>query len=469
MSRVLNRAVAVAALSTGMCLIAGDFMGTAYAQGTGGGNPSGAGSTFLREPLSNQSVARRSRPEYDALGLRLGSFTLFPSVEAGIGFDSNVFQANDEESDFFYGIAPRVTLVSNWSRHQVVATAGARSRFLFEEASENTTDPDISIQGRLDVGPQNNRPGSSAFRFFAGARTQHEGRGEPEALIAAAERIQFDTYSAGARWDSQLNRIRYGIGAEVDVLRFEESEVPVGSAADGQDVNFGGVANDGVLNNDDRNQTIVRVSGEIGYDFSPGYVAFVRGEYNTRSFEEAVDRTGSNRDSDGYQVVAGARLELTNVLVGEVFGGYLEQRYDAANLADVDGVVYGAELEWYPSPLLTARVTADRQVVDTIVQVPLGGGAFANTSGRFDSNVGVGVDYEAARNIIISGDAAYRDSNFEGTNREDEVFTGGVSGNFLINRSARAQLGYVYNSRESNQPNETFSQHQIGFNVLLQR
>lgn len=465
MSRVLNRAVAVAALSTGIMMVSGEFAGTAYAQqGAGGGNRSGAGSTFLREPLNRDSVDRRARPEYDALGIRVGSFTLFPSVEVGVGYDTNVFQANDEQGDFFYGIAPRVTLVSNWSRNQLIVSAGARSRFFTDFASENTTDPDIVVQGLVEVGPQAAQGRQSGLRYFVGARTTHEARGEPEALVATAERVQFDTYSGGARWDSQLNRVRYGIGAEVDFLRYEESDVVVGSLADTLDVGFGGAAADGILTNDDRNQSIVRASGELGYDFSPGYVAFVRGEYNRRTFEEDLDRTGSNRDSDGFQFVAGTRLELTNLLVGEVFGGYLEQRYDDDALADVAGLVFGAELEWYPSPLLTARVGADRQVVDTIVVTPTG-----VTSGRFDSNVNLGVDYEASRNIIISGDALYRGSNFEGTEREDEVYQAGISGQLLINRSARARLGYIYNARESNQPNENFSQHTIGLNVLLQR
>ncbi len=444
MSRVLQRAVVLAALSTGVSVASGVVSDGAQAQ------LSGAGSNFLNSPLSNDSVRQRARPEYDPTGIRVGSFLAFPQVDTSASYDSNVFDATNPTSDFVFGIAPRVTLLSDWSRNQIVATAGSRSFFFVDNDSENNTNPDASIQGRFDIGRQRDRPGSSAIRVFAGYQRSTEARGEPEALVGTQERVQFDTYSGGIRWDSFINRLRYGVGVQANQVWFQDSII----AATGLP-----------FDNSDRDRLEVSATGEVGYDFAAGYVAFVRGTVNKREFTDGADRTGVDRDSEGFEVVAGAKVELATTLVGEAFAGYLTQVYEGGGLPDVDGVTFGASLEWYPSPLVTGRINASRSVEDTIVvglnQLP--------TSGRFDTNLGIGIDYEAARNIILSGDVGVLDSDFEGSGREDRQYGAGVDGRLLINRNARADLSYDFASRESNIPGQGFRKHQIGVNLRLQR
>ena len=39
----------------------------------------------------NVSVKDRPHPEYEALGVRWGSFHAYPKVQADVGYDSNIF------------------------------------------------------------------------------------------------------------------------------------------------------------------------------------------------------------------------------------------------------------------------------------------------------------------------------------------------------------------------------------------
>ncbi len=471
--------------------------------------------TFLRGPLNPDAVASRRRPEFDAVGRRVGSFILFGTLDNEIGFDSNVFQFEDAESEFFYAIAPRLTLASNWSRHQVIVTAGNRSRFFVDLTSENTTDPDVSVQTRFDIGQR------TAVRAFAGFQRSHEQRGAPEADLTSttegvnegffAERVIFDTTRAGLRFDSRINRLSYGVGIEFENRNFRDSELAGGpiEGADGFILPFPGLAPfpdgdidalvdgviDGVASNDDRDQNTVIANFEAGYDFSPGYAAFMRLELNGRRFlngsvlGEDFDRTGVDRDSEGVEILGGVQFTFSNLVAGEIAAGYLRQNYDNSQpiafstdpdvnvqLDDIAGPTVDARVEWYPTPLITARASVERTVRDTIVAEgiiqnlgPDNEGPFAVGVGIFETNVGVGADYEFKRNVIVSGDLNFIDQQFEGTERSDEVIEAGLETIYLINRSAQARFAYNFVDRSSTDPFGAFSQHLLGLNLRLQR
>ncbi len=473
MVTTMQRALVVAAVSTGVYAITAQDVSAQTV----------SDSAFLNRPLSDAGVRTRPRPEYDPTGIRVGGFELRPSLELGGGYDSNVFQAEgDLDSDGFYIIAPRVSLASNWSRHALVGTVGSRTRNFFSEDSENTTEADAAVRSRLDIGVNN------ALSTYGRIDRQFESRGEPDSVAITAENILFHRYGGGSRFDGQINRISYAVGGEYEVVNFENTPVndnvidavgctalnngalplPLSSDVDPNEAAPRFV--DCELNNNDRDHKVTRAVAEVGYELIPdsGYNVFIRGIHNWRDFSDGRDRNAVDRDSQGFELVGGAKLELSDLIVGEVYAGYLEQNYHSNDIDDVSGITGGANLEWYPTPLLTARVNASRSVADTTINV-FDGGDVDIASGRLDTSVGVGVDYELRRNILVITDASYTNSDFEGTTREDDVYTGGISTQYLINRSARANVGYEYRSRDSDINSERFDDHAITLSLRLQR
>src|SRR5271163_1858458 len=64
------------------------------------------------------SVLDRPRPEYDPLGLRLGSFFLYPKLELGELYSDNVFATqSNKKTDFITVVSPTLDLRSNWSQN----------------------------------------------------------------------------------------------------------------------------------------------------------------------------------------------------------------------------------------------------------------------------------------------------------------------------------------------------------------
>ena len=162
---------------------------------------------------------------------------------------------------------------------------------------------------------------------------------------------------------------------------------------------FGG----GSLYNGDRSNTVVKGFGEVSYDFSPGYAAYVKATYNNDGFEQFYDRSGFHRDSHGYQVDAGVNLLLGNLVQGTVYLGYVDQMYDhnqpAGSLPDISGLDFGANLAWYPTELLTVTLTASRQIVNT---------TFAGASGGDDRNVNLSASYEITRQLFFDRELRLR-------------------------------------------------------------
>ncbi len=391
-------------------------------------------------PTGGMPVATRPRPDYDPVGIRAGAFLLYPTLDQEFGYDSNVFESEieDQGGDFFYTIAPSLNLVSNWSRHSLTGTVRTESQFYFAEKEENTTGINADVAGRLDIG------GQSSLTTTASYIRDQEGRGAPGTLAAADEPTAYRELSGGATFASRINRVSYSVGADYSTREYDDSDLVGG----------------GVQPNGDRDVNRIDVTGEVGYDFSPGYIGFVRANYNTRDFNVESDRSGVDRDSDGYDISTGVQFQLTNVIVGEASVGYFEQQYaDDPTLDDANGITFGADLEWYPSPLLTGRVTASREVGDTVV---------GGSSGTINTNAGLGVDYEFRRNIIVTTDVGYGNSEFEGIQRNDDTYSGSLETTYLINRNARAGFRWEVVNRKSNVEAENYMQHIVGLNLTLQ-
>ena len=85
----------------------------------------------------NVTVQDRERPDFDPLGIRAGSFLVFPELSVEGGYDSNVFATDDaEEDDLFSTIRPeratrkRTTTTTRTSTSTAAAgsTSPARTR-----------------------------------------------------------------------------------------------------------------------------------------------------------------------------------------------------------------------------------------------------------------------------------------------------------------------------------------------------
>ena len=195
-----------------------------------------------------------------------------------------------------------------------------------------------------------------------------------------------------------------------------------------------------VRDNSDRNRDIITVYGQAGYEFSPGYIGFVRGSYNTRNYDLKVDNANFARDSNGFEINGGAQFEVTRLLVGQLYAGYLEQTFDDLRFAKAAGAAFGGALQWYPTETTTVRFNSQRSVEETTIF-----GASSYTT----SHLGIGVDHELLRNVILSADAIYDNNHYNSTPRTDRFWGLSFGAAYLMNRNLQFNVGYVLAHRDS--------------------
>jgi hypothetical protein len=371
-----------------------------------------------------QSVTDRRRPELDPLGVNLGGFFLYPRIELDETFNDNIFATkNGKQSDFITVISPTAELKSNWNNHALNATAGANIGRYIDNDDEDYEDAFAGVDGRLDI--TRNLAAFGALRY----ERLHEERDSPDnpGPLVAAEPVTFNAYTARAGVVSR--GLRIGYQADFGFRREQYDNV---------DTFLGGSLDLGA-----RDVNVYQGNLRVSYEFAPRYEAFIRGGVNHRSYD-IRDPAGFKRDSTGFRTDVGATIDLTGVTFAEVYVGYVRQEYEAGVLGEIDGIDFGSRVVWNPTQLTSVTFNLDRRVQDT--------NTFAQglvSPGYLRTNVGLVVDHELLRNVLISGRVGYQNDDYERIDRDDNRFDVGVGARYSLNRNFYFGGSYTFSTRNS--------------------
>ncbi len=368
-------------------------------------------------------VLERARPEYDARGIRTGSFFLYPALSAGLGYDDNVFNAVTSVGDYFYTLAPQLKLQSAWSRHEFSLLADAKSYSFAEQGSEDRTDWRLGAAARIDI------VRGTDIHLDADMAQAHEPRGTDLtgglSIGEPAEPTQYSRTHFGAAFAHTFNRVQVSLGAALTTFDFDDTPQ---------------VDLLGTFNNDDRDRTVTDFFAKLSVTATEDTAVFLRGRIDDHDFDALVDDDGFNRDSRGVGIDGGVEFRMTHVLVGEVFAGYTLRSFDAVAFDDANELAFGAGLKWFPSMLTTVRLDAARTIEDTSITAS---SSFVSTRGE------IGVDHEILRNLILSGRLGYENAEYLGVGRDDDILHGSLSGRYLINNNFHLDAGWEYIDRSS--------------------
>lgn len=382
-----------------------------------------------------ETVLERRRPEVEQLGVRAGSFLILPRVEAGASYDSNVFLTeNKERSDWLMVARPSLNVRSDFSNHALnFGVSGDLGRYR-DYSSENYTDYRIDAGGRYDVARETAISGDLFHRRL------HEGRSDPDAFASGTvDPLQAGNYAEPIKY--------YTTGGEVALAQgFNRIRTRLSLLAANYDYNDVPLVGGGSRSLEDRNRWEYGTTLRVGYDLGTGLQPFVQGSYTHTDYKLDRDFAGRDRDSNGYELVVGTTFDLTGLMTGEVFAGYLSKQYDDPQLEDFNGLSVGGQLNWAVTQLTTITGRVSRQVRETDVSNISGTGVASNYTRTI---VAAGVDHELLRTLLLNGRLQWRQDDFAGIERTDNVYTAGVGATYLINRNFYLTGGYSYETRKS--------------------
>jgi len=403
-------------------------------------------SNFKRD--KNTSVRQRPRPDYEAIGVKAGGFTLYPRVTVEATRDDNIYAvASGEESDTIWRVKPEVAARSNWSRNALGAFASASINRYSDFDTENTEEYTLGVNGRLDV----------ERGAYIAASVQWQQLTEPRTAITAgtpagatAKPVEYSLWSSNVTGVKEFNRLR--LTGKLDSKKFDYDD------------------QGGAFNQNTRDRDEFYYGGKAEYAVSPDTAVFASLTGNTKEYD--VDTLGRAaapglpaiaalraRDSEGYVATVGANFDLSQAVRGEVEAGYMSQNYD--HYADIDGFSAKGRAEWFPTELTTFNVAGSRSIEESTA---------TGSAGFISNNASVGIDHELLRNVLLSAQATYGKDNYQAIDRDDKRTGFNASAAYLLNRNVGLFLTYNYLKQDSSGAlkGSSFSDNKLSASVALQ-
>ncbi len=390
------------------------------------------------EPILDRRPRRLFALEpYDPIGVRVGTFVLFPEVELGFDALSNVFRSPAPRADTSIAIRPSARLVSNWRVHALeFRTSGTLSSFT-EFDSENEQGYLVEARGRLDITRRTNLQTTVSRE------------------LSQESRSAIDASSAGDRADLTTDRATVALQH-----RFNRLTVQLrGSVTDQQygDVTAGPLT----LSNADRNITTTEQAVRATWELKPTLSVFSEVAVNQREYERAAQTDLIRRDSAGERYRVGLSFGNTGqILRGEISLGYGIQRPDDPRLADINGILLDSNLAWRVSELTSLLFSARSDVSETTT---------AFSGGVFTHQVGVEARHAFQRQLIGSAGLSYTMQDFAGVAIDESEWRATLGAEYFLNRETVLFGRYAHTSFSSNLPNTDYSADELRLGIRLRR
>lgn len=382
-------------------------------------------------------VLDRARPEYDAMGVPLGIFLLYPTFAVEASGDDNIYRTpGTTVNDLFWTFSPRLDLRSQWSRDTLQFYAQLDGYQYDVHDTESRTNWIAGGTGEMAVA------NGTTVDVNASYLGTHESRSSPDISVFALSPTAYTQLHTDAAILSQPGPLGLSAGASFNRYVYDPTAL------------IGG----GMLDNADRDSNIVEMFGKALYEFGPGRSVFARASYNVRDFDLQFDRNGYDHSSHGYRFDTGLQMLLTPLIKGTMFVGYLQQDFKIP-LHTVSGIDFGSQIDWFVTELVTLHLSTARILSDTTI---------AGASSEDERRVDASFDYELLRNLILQGNAGYENDIFDGITRDDRITTAGFGAKYLINRQMSVYARYARSERDSNLNGTDFSDNLVTAGIKFQ-
>ncbi len=399
----------------------------------------------------------RRKADYIPQGIHAGAFTVLPKLDFTNEYNSNIYYRDKSlgtNDSYIAHFKPGLTANSNWSQHSL-------NFMLDTDLAQYATQPDnndfnhvmTELDGRLDVLRDSHFDAGFGYNYLT------ENRGSPDQINGIAPTI-YDTKVIDGFFTQTFNRVNARLGLNAISYNYQDVQTSL----------------DTTLQMTTRNHWLYAPELRVGYLIQPEYEAYVRFQYLDASYDTLVYANGVapsvgengrinnpayDRNSSGYNALMGIALDLTGLITADASLGYLQRTYVDPALSEIAGVNGFVNLKWRPTKLTTVTSAISRTINETTQ---------AGVSGVFTTGLGLTVEHELKRNIILYTSTQYSDGIYEGfdfpstQNRNDSSYGGNIGSKYLLNRNFSTDLSYKYQARSSNYQNSNFEVNQIMIN-----
>jgi hypothetical protein len=211
-----------------------------------------------------------------------------------------------------------------------------------------------------------------------------------------------------------------------------------------------------VIDEQFQNGLVYSVNTRFGYNISAFFYTYVEPSYNWTRYE------ASRLDSNGYRIVGGVGSKLISLFSGEIYAGYLKQKFEDPTAGDVGSPVVGGRLSWFPTRFLTFTLTADENFGTTDSNA----GAFVATSNALAFTPGSptklttvkgNVNWDFSNWYALTAGVSDQRQNFLNSERKDDFLSYNAGIVLKLRPGFGLQFGYAHQHLYSNFPGAAYS------------
>ncbi|HAI30664.1 MAG TPA: hypothetical protein DCM48_14210 [Thalassospira sp.] len=373
----------------------------------------------------------------DPDGIRIGRLLATPSLDTGARYDSNIFQSDaNPTSDVITTLTPRLTLQGDWRVFHLHLSAGGELGFFSDSSADDYQDATVEIAGSVELGTTSIEGGIDIKR-------SHDARGSNDVPTSATEPVIYRDVRAQIGGRHVTNGLHYESQFSLRRLAFEDSTARNGSH----------------IRNDDRDRLELRETLRVLWPLDLGREAYGEVTFNQRQYDRIPDDGGRVRDSSGYQLLGGIRLDLTDLIRADLAAGWMSQTYADPAFGDIADYTLRGDFDWSVTRLTNITFNAARTVRETTQ---------TGASGILALEAGAAISHELRRWLSLSINAAYSSENYQQTTRRDTITQLGFGIGYDLNRFAQIEGGIAYDQRNSNSSGEDYERLQSHLRLKLE-
>jgi hypothetical protein len=375
---------------------------------------------------------------YAALGIRAGSFILKPSLETGIGWNSNPNYSPEGSGAVLSETTLRLNAASDWSRH--AATLDAYGTYRKSLSGEEVDEPRAGLDGTLRLDLIDDYTVLGTIGYAIGP----ESASSPTTIVGAVERPIRQTITGSLGLQRDVGKFQFRLTARGEREMYGDADLEAG----------------GTLSQRDRNSNLGTFVLRGGYEISPALTPFVEVEAGRRIYDEDLDSSGYERSTTRLGARAGLALDLGEKLSGELAAGWIEEKFDDGRLAAISAATVDASLAW--SPLRGTLVNLNGS---TTVE----GATTAGESGSVLYSAGIAVERQLLDNLTgtVGLGAAYRD--YVGLDGHDLTWNAELGLTYWFNRYAGLTGRARHESQTSSIAGRGYDAQSVFLGVKFQR
>lgn len=325
-------------------------------------------------PAKQDVAGARGQSEFDPVNIRLGTWIVSPVLRLDGGYDDNLFgTATNGTGDGFYIVSPTLNVKSDWGRNGLDFMAnGIFTRYL-DHPKQKSNEYDIHGGGQLDMG---------RVRLSASAAVAltSERRGANGAPLSSGRPSQFRSVAQKVQIEGDISPVRLSLQADHSRISYTDLALLDGRRA----------------SQSFRNSDQWSLRG--GATYQPTDITAL----GLFALYRHSDSVVSSRANELISAGSSGAVDLGLVRI-EVEAGYMWQRYRHSTLRNFNGLTYAGTASWYPTPLLTIRLSGRRSLENSGSSSV---GVIVSRSAKAD------IDYELLRNFLINLNVSRKWQNF---------------------------------------------------------